>query len=96
MPSSAVHRLILSRCLAKKPELIILNDFFSELSKSDKLDLIRCVINPEKSWTLLAISNDPLVMASCDRVIVLDQGKVVADDSYTTLVKAGIISKYFE
>lgn len=96
MPSSTLHRLILSRCLAKKPELMILNDFFSGLSKTDKLDLIRCVINPKSSWTLVAVSNDPLVMASCDRVIVLDQGKVVADDSYQTLIKEGIISTYFE
>ena len=96
LSSSTLHRLILSRCLAKKPELMILNDFFSGLSKSDKLDLIRHVIKPESSWTLLAISNDPLVMASCDRVIVLDQGKVVADDSYETLMKEDFISKYFE
>lgn len=96
LSSSTVHRLILSRCLAKKPELIILNDFFSGLSKADKLELIRCVINPDNTWTLLAVSNDPLVMASCDRVIVLDQGKIVADDSYQMLMKEGIISKYFE
>lgn len=96
LSSSTLHRLILSRCLAKKPELMILNDFFSGLSKADKLDLIRCVINPESKWTLLAISNDPLVMASCDRVIVLDQGNVVADDSYQALIKEGVITKYFE
>ncbi|HEY3402162.1 MAG TPA: ATP-binding cassette domain-containing protein [Ohtaekwangia sp.] len=96
LSSSTLHRLILSRCMAKKPELMILNDFFSELSKADKLDLIRCVINPENTWTLLAVSNDPLVMASCDRVIVLDQGNVVADDSYQVLLKGGVITKYFE
>ena len=96
LSSSTLHRLILSRCLAKKPELMILKDFFSGLSKSDKLDLIRRVINPESSWTLLAVSNDPLVMASCDRVIVLDQGKVVADASYESLMKEDVISKYFE
>jgi ABC-type bacteriocin/lantibiotic exporter with double-glycine peptidase domain len=96
LSSSRLHRLILCRCLAKKPELIILNDFFSGLSKTEKLDLIRCVINPDYSWTLLAISNDPLVMASCDRIIVLDRGRVVADDSYEALMKEGIISKYFE
>jgi ABC-type transport system involved in cytochrome bd biosynthesis fused ATPase/permease subunit len=96
LSSSAIHRLILGRCLAKKPELIILNDFFSGLSKADKLDLIRCVINQDTSWTLLAVSNDPLVMASCDRVIVLDRGQIVADDSYSALIKDGTITKYFE
>jgi len=96
LSSSVLHRLILSRCLAKKPELIILNDFFAGLSKSDKLDLMRCVINPRSTWTLLAVSNDPLVMASCDRIIVLDGGKIVADDSYPALLKEGVITKYFE
>jgi ABC-type bacteriocin/lantibiotic exporter with double-glycine peptidase domain len=96
LPSSMITRLILGRCLAKKPELIILNDFFSGLSKVDKLQLIRCVINPESTWTLLTVSNDPMVMASCDRVIILDEGRIVADDSYNALLKQGLINQYFE
>jgi ABC-type bacteriocin/lantibiotic exporter with double-glycine peptidase domain len=96
LSSSMIHRLILARCLAKKPELIILNDFFSGLSKSDKLDLIRCLIDPNVTRTLIAVSNDPLVMASCDRVLVLDKGQIIADNSYDTLLSNGIISQYFE
>lgn len=96
LSSSIVHRLILGRCLAKKPALIILNDFFSGLTKSDKLQLVQSVINPECSWTLIAVSNDPLVMASCDRVIVLDEGRIVADDSYSSLLRQGLINQYFE
>jgi ABC-type multidrug transport system fused ATPase/permease subunit len=96
LSSSVLHQIILARCLAKKPALIILNDFFSGISKSDKLDLLRCVINRDSKWTLLAVSNDPLVMASCDRVVVLDGGEIVADNTYTSLMKDGTISKYFE
>lgn len=96
LPSSIVHRLILGRCLAKKPELIILNDFFSGLSKIDKLQLIQCVINPESTWTLLTVSNDPLVMTSCDRVIIIDDGRIVAEDAYGSLLKQGLINQYFE
>jgi ABC-type bacteriocin/lantibiotic exporter with double-glycine peptidase domain len=96
LPSSMINRLILSRCLAKKPELIILNDFFSGLSKADKLQLLRCVINPESSWTLLTVSNDPMVMSACDRVIIIDEGKIVAEDSYNALLKQGLINQYFE
>jgi ABC-type bacteriocin/lantibiotic exporter with double-glycine peptidase domain len=96
LSSSMIHRLILARCLAKRPELIILNDFFSGLSKSDKLDLIRCLIDPNVSRTLIAVSNDPLVMASCDRVIVLDKGQIIADNSYDMLTRSGIITQYFE
>ncbi|MEZ4945961.1 MAG: ATP-binding cassette domain-containing protein [Cyclobacteriaceae bacterium] len=96
LPSSIKHRLILGRCIAKKPELIILNDFFSGLSKVDKLQLLRCVISPDSTWTLLTVSNDPMVMAACDRVIIMDEGKIVADDAYSTLLKQGLINQYFE
>ena len=96
LPSSMIDRLILGRCLAKKPELLILNDFFTGLSKADKLQLIRCVINPESTWTLLTVSNDPMVMAACDRVIIMDEGRIVADDSYNALLKQGLINQYFE
>jgi len=96
LSTSTLHKLILARCLAKKPELLILNDFFSGLSKAEKLDMIRCVISPENPWTLLAESNDPLVMAACDRVIVVHEGKIVADDTYQRLLKDGVISTYFE
>lgn len=96
LPSSIKHRLILGRCIAKKPELIILNDFFSGLSKVDKLQMLHCVINPNSTWTLLTVSNDPMIMAACDRVIILDEGKIVADDTYNTLLKQGMINQYFE
>lgn len=96
LPSSMIDRLILGRCLAKKPELLILNDFFTGLSKADKLQLIRCVINPESTWTLLTVSNDPMVMAACDRVIIMEEGRIVADDSYNALLKQGLINQYFE
>jgi ABC-type bacteriocin/lantibiotic exporter with double-glycine peptidase domain len=96
LSSSTNHRLILGRCLAKNPELIILNDFFSGLSKSTKLELLGCVVDPKVTATLVAVSNDPLVMAACNRVIVLDKGEIVADGSYEYLTQEGIISKYFE
>jgi ABC-type multidrug transport system fused ATPase/permease subunit len=96
LSSSTIHRMILARCLAKKPELMILNDFFAGLTRSDKLELLGCVIREDMASTLVAVSNDPMVMAACDRVIVLDEGRIIADGSYTKLAQQGIISKYFE
>jgi ABC-type bacteriocin/lantibiotic exporter with double-glycine peptidase domain len=91
-----IHKLILARCLAKKPDLIILNDFFDGLKRNAKLDLIHCLVNKEKHWTLLAVSNDPVIMAACDRVIVMHDGRVEADGKFDTLLKEGIITKYIE
>ncbi|MBL7833172.1 MAG: ATP-binding cassette domain-containing protein [Cyclobacteriaceae bacterium] len=96
LSNSTIHKLILARCLAKKPELLILNNFFSGLSKSDRIDLIQCVIDPAEAWTLVAVSNDPLVMAASDRVIIMDKGQIIETGSYETLYKNGVIQKYIE
>ncbi|MBA4145484.1 MAG: xenobiotic-transporting ATPase, partial [Cytophaga sp.] len=96
LTSSQIHRLILSRCLVKKPELLILNDFFSGLGKTDKQQLVQCVTDKQSKWTLVVVSNDPMIMASCDRVVVLDKGEIAGDDTYQGLVKQGLINHYFE
>ena len=94
--SSFIHRLILARCLAKKPSLIILNDFFSGLKRQEKLELLQSVINEEANWTLIAVSNDPLVMAACDSVMVLHNGQIVDAGHFDVLVKKGTINNYLD
>lgn len=91
-----IHKLILARCLAKKPRLLILNDFFNGLKRQSKLDLVQCVVDRKNHWTLVAVSNDPLVMAACDKVVVLSDGKIEGIGKFDQLMKDGIINKYVE
>lgn len=96
LSSSFVHRLILARCLAKKPALIILNDFFSGLKKQDKLDLLQSVVNKQAAWTLIAVSNDPLIMATCDRVVLLHEGTISDQGSFHELLNKETIKNYID
>ena len=96
LPSSMIQKLILARCLAKKPALLILNDFFSGLKKATKLDLIKVVTSSDNPWTLIAVSNDPLIMAASDRVVVLQDGVIQLQGSFDQLVKQGLINNYID
>ena len=82
-----IQRLILARCLTKRPKLLILNDFFANFSKSDRLALINMLIDPVNNWTLIVVSNDPLIMSSCDSVYYLSQGKVVAAGEFEEVIQ---------
>lgn len=93
--STMIHRLILARCLAKNPELIILNDFFNSLKKSDKIDLINRLVNGN-GYTMVVVSNDPLVMAACDRVVVMSDGQIVAEGKWEELLSKNEVSKYLD
>ena len=90
--SSFVNKLILARCLAKRPRLMILNDFFSSFQASDKEDLVKLVM-AESECTLITVSNDPMVMSHSDRIIVMDKGKVIADGDFQTLLEQGYLNK---
>ncbi|MEO9870904.1 peptidase domain-containing ABC transporter [Ekhidna sp.] len=85
--SSFVNKLVLARCLAKKPAMLILNDFFNDFTKGERLKLIEMLTREDKNWTLIVVSNDPLVMAACDKVLYLDNGDSKAIGAFDDLIK---------
>lgn len=87
LPSSLVNKIILARCLAKLPRLLILNDFFHSFPKPERLQLLHNLTKSTHPWTLLVVSNDPLIMAACHRVVLLKDGKVQEMDSFDNLIR---------
>lgn len=92
LPFSIAQKLILARCIAKKPRMLILNDYFSGFAREEKQRLIQLLSSPERSWTLLTFSNDPIVLEVCQRILVLKEGKVTADGAFRTLKEQGLIN----
>lgn len=96
LSNTTAHKLILARLLAKKPNLVILNDFFTGLKREAKLQLIRCVTDSSRPWTLIAVSNDPLIMEACNRIIVIKDGRVEIEGPYNELLTQGLLEPYTE
>lgn len=84
-PSSIHVRLTLARCIAERPKLLILNDFFSVLPKDEKRKLLDFLVDRSNPWTLLFISNDPVLMQACDRNIILKDGRVHLQGTFSEL-----------
>lgn len=94
--SSFIQKLILARCLVKRPALLILNDYFVGLKRKQKLELLEAIMGEENPFTLIAVSNDPLIMAACDRVVILNAGRIEAVGTYEELLKVDKISSYID
>lgn len=90
LSSSFCYKLILARCLAEKPRLLILNDFFHALTKKEKMELLGVLHQAKR--TIIYVSNDPLVMSVCDRVVVLADGKVKSADTMDNLMKNNLVN----
>jgi ABC-type bacteriocin/lantibiotic exporter with double-glycine peptidase domain len=94
--NSDIQKLILARCLVKKPDLMILNDFFIGLTKSNKIGLMKCVFEDSHPWTIIAISNDPLVMSACDKIVIIANGTVAEEGTFESLLKKGSLKEIID
>jgi ABC-type bacteriocin/lantibiotic exporter with double-glycine peptidase domain len=88
LSSSVTTRLLLARSVASKPKLLIINDFSEHITKSEKMKILSFLQDKENGWTLiiLSVSDDPVLFSSCDKIVLLSEGKVAALGSYDELL----------
>ena len=78
LPRSAVLKIMLARCVAGDPQLILLEGSFNRLQPKDRSELLDILLDPERTWTVLAVSNVAEVAERFDRVVGLNAGAVAA------------------
>ena len=77
-------RVELGRALAAEPELLLLDEPMAGMNLEEKEDMCRFIldVNDEFGTTIALIEHDMgVVMDICDRVVVLDYGRKIADGS---------------
>lgn len=79
------QRLMIARAIAPKPKLLIFDEATSALDNvtqkkvSDSLDNLKC--------TRIVIAHRLSTIRNCDRIIVLDDGKIIEDGNYEQLIQ---------
>ena len=91
LSSGILHRIMIARALVRNPKLMILHDHFSGLTVREKTEIFSRIFS-NKNSTVVCFSNDPLVMGACDRVLVMDTGKIKADGPYKELLQNGLLN----
>jgi ABC-type bacteriocin/lantibiotic exporter with double-glycine peptidase domain len=84
---SFLAKISVARCVVERPKLLLISDIYQQMDRSERLNLVAFLCDKSTPWTLVTVSHDPVVMAGCDRVIVLNEGQVVMEGPYETLVK---------
>lgn len=95
LSNSVRLKIILARCLAEKPRLILLEDNLSLLEAGLQNKIIEYIFNKDKLWTLITTSNNPECLKKLDRIIVLENGKIIAEGTYRELIKQQWSKKLF-
>lgn len=81
------QRLSISRAVLKKPEILILDDSTSALDLGTEAKLRAEIDRKMNGTTLVIIAQRIQSVKSCDRIAVLDHGKLCACDTHENLLK---------
>jgi len=84
---SFVTKIALARCLLTQPKLMLYTDALWEIERKERLRIIDLLTDSSNSWTLLVLSNEPEFMGACDRVIVMNEGEIIAEGPYKSVLK---------
>ncbi len=87
LPRSVVSKIILARSFAARPALLAIAEPFNLLEQEERERLAVQLTKKENTWTLMAISDDPLLASKCDRIIIMQDGKIVQEGSYEEIRK---------
>lgn len=81
------QRLMIARAIAPKPKILMFDEATSALDNltqktvSESLDALKC--------TRIVIAHRLSTIRQCDRIIVLDKGKIIEDGTYNELIENG-------
>ena len=73
------QRLTIARALAGKPSLLVLDDSTSSLDYVTEASLLDCVRDNYPFMAVLLITNRLVSALRADRIVVLDEGRIVAE-----------------
>jgi ABC-type bacteriocin/lantibiotic exporter with double-glycine peptidase domain len=69
LSSGIIRKIILARCLADKPYLILMEDNMSMLPVEERTSILRDILAEKNHATVILISTDPQIHQLCTRVI---------------------------
>jgi ATP-binding cassette subfamily B protein len=89
------QRIALARALAWEPKLLILDDPLSAVDAKTEAAILEAIERQAAKRTVLLVTHRIAAASRCDRIVVLDEGRVVERGTHEQLVAAGSIYAAF-
>ncbi len=76
LPRSVVQKIILARSIVNQPKLLLLENTLDAIEPQERKNIIEYLCDKQQPWTLIIISEDPLLQQYCDEVIRMKKGSL--------------------
>jgi len=80
------QRVVIARALYRNPQVLILDEGTSALDNATEREVIRAVDELKGQRTILMIAHRLSTVYNCDRIVLLDNGRIEAVGPYRELL----------
>ncbi len=87
------QRLAIARALIKKTEIILFDEATSALDNETQKEIQKAISNMKGEYTILIIAHRLSTVIDSDRILLVDDGKVVAEGTHNELLKKNKLYK---
>ncbi|TXB64492.1 peptidase domain-containing ABC transporter [Phaeodactylibacter luteus] len=87
VPQSVRTRIILARCIISKPRMLAVEGFFYGIEQQDREMISDFLTSQEHNWTMITVTDDPVLASRCDRIIIMKDGKIVEQGDFKSVAQ---------
>ncbi len=92
---SVITKLLVARAVAAQPNLLVMEEPLAGLNFRDRIGIAQFLADRMQPWTLICVTEDPVLAALCDRVLILKEGEIVLDGSFEEAQKSKDFERVF-
>lgn len=90
LPRTIRLKIILARAIVGNQKLLLLEDTYKQLPLEDKKRFLDYILDAEKKWSVLVVTDELEVAKKLDKVLVIENGKNCGFDTVENLSKQSI------
>ncbi len=94
-PRSIITKILVARSVAAQPSLLVMEEPMTGLNFRDRLGIAQFITDKKQPWSLVCVTEDPVLAALCDRVLILKEGEIVLDGSFEEAQKSKDFDRVF-
>ena len=83
------QRIAIARAILRDAPLLLLDEATSSLDAESETQVAAALADLMRERTTIVIAHRLATVQSCDRILVLDEGRIVEEGTHQTLVAAG-------
>jgi ABC-type bacteriocin/lantibiotic exporter with double-glycine peptidase domain len=95
IPRSTVTKLLVARAVVARPNMLVMEEPLSNLNFKDRINIAQYLTAKENPWTFICVTEDPVMAAVCDRVIMLKEGEIIFEGSFEDVQRTKDFEKVF-